>query len=307
MADEIYQGSGNGADLLVAEVTRREALLSLGSRASLRNHPVLIQLGDDLIGSNTLHGNLFGLDGADLMAATAEGAAVANTALTEAEYTVSPARYGLAYEFSDWMNAVDPYSVVNSMRLAMSIVRSAGMTLTNLIAQDIDGFTQVGTTGTPMTHDTFLAAQFALEQALVPGPYLTVLKPKQYTDWQSDLESRGGLTQWRPASAEQQALRGEGFKGFYNGIEICTSNQVQGLNSNADWGGGMFGRGAIGYKELAMKPAPRSSFVIVDLNGVIRVAEVRTEREGETAVVGHYYVGTTVIEAGRGRTIVSSQ
>jgi hypothetical protein len=47
--------------------------------------------------------------------------------------------------------------------------------------------------------------------------------------------------------------------------------------------------------------------VILDVNVVIRVAEMRTEDEGETAVVGHYYVGVTTIEAGRGRTVLGAQ
>ena len=155
------------------------------------------------------------------------------------------------------------------------------------------------------SHDTFIAAKAALIQALVPGPYLMVMKPKSFTDWSTDLESRGGLTQWRPAAAEMQNIRGNGFQGVYDNVEIFTSNQVQAVSS--DWGNFMFGRGAIGYKEVAQGAPPRSQIVLLDVNGVIRVAEFRTESEGETAVVGHYYVGTTVIEAGRGRTVLGAQ
>jgi hypothetical protein len=189
----------------------------------------------------------------------------------------------------------------------VSIIASAAMTLTDLIAQEGDGFTQKGSTGVAYTHDTFLACQFALKQSSVPGPYLNVLQPKQFTDWQSDLESRGGVTQWRASTEEMQMLRGPGFEGVYNNIEVVTSSKVQSANSGADWAGFMFGRGALAYKEMRMAAPPRSQFVILDVGGVIRVAEMRTEDGAKTKVVGHYYVGTVTVEATRGRTAISAQ
>ncbi len=307
MSYEIMVGSGNGADLLSSPIVRRGLLLKLGDRASLRNHPALVNLGGDLIGATSEKLNVLGLDGTDLMSSVSEASAVSNTALTEAQATVTPAMYRLQYELSDQARIHDPTGALNPARLGLSMVGSAMMTLTNLIANEGDGFTTTGTTGVAFSHDTWIATKAALIQALVPGPYLAVLKPKSFTDWTTDLESRGGLTQWRPASAEMQVLRGGGYQGEYDGVEVFTSNQVQGMNSNADWGNFMFGRGAIGYKELAQGPAPRSQLVILDLNGVIRIAESRTESEGETAIVGHYYVGTVVIEAGRGRTALGAQ
>ena len=317
MANELYSTTDPGpADLISASViARRVALLGLASRYSLRNHPSLVRIGDDIVGM-TLAGSLTGavvdLDGADIMSSVAENASISNTALTTATYTVSPADYGLSREVSDVSRRRDPTGILNPMRLGQDGVMSAAMTLTNLLAQEIDGGTQVGSTGVDMTHDTFLAEQFALEQALVPGPYMCTLKPKQFTDWQSDLEGRSGLTQWRPSSVQMQQLRGEGMKGAYNGIDVATSNQVQGLNANADWGGGMWGYGALGYQEEPQAPAVRSQFVLLDIPGasgrvVIRVAETRDEKGRLTAIVSHYSVGTVTIEGDRLRTIVSAQ
>lgn len=308
MSNELIAGSGTYAgNVLVAEVQGRLVVLALADRFSLRNHPALIRLGEDLIGSITEHVAIYSLDGVDSMSSPTEIAAVANSTLTTAEATVAPARRGLAYEFADHMAAVDAHGVVNSDRLAMSIVKSAAMTLTDLICQEIDGFTQVGTTTAAFTHDTFLAGQFALQQGSVDGPYLCVLKGKQFTDWQSDLESRGGNTQWRQATEEMQMLRGGGFQGYYNNVEVVQSSKVQSANASADWAGGMFGRGAVGYKELRQAPPPRSQVVILDAGGVIRVAEMRTEDSAKTKVVGHYYVGTVTLESGRGRTLISAQ
>ena len=307
MANEIRTDVAPGSDILVAETVRRGALLLLGDRANLRNHPALINLGADLFGSTTQQVNLLGLDGSDLMSAVDQPGAVANTALTDAQATIAPAMNRLAYEMTDQAVISDPTGAINSPRLALSMVGSAAMTLTYLIAKEGDGFTTSGSTGVAFSHDTFISAKAALIQALVPGPYLLVMKPKSFTDWMTDLESRGGLTQYYPASQQMQEIRGNGFQGTYDNIDIFTSNQVQGMNTNADWGNFMFGRGALGYKEVAMGAPPRSQIVLLDLNGVIRVAEDRNEKAGMTSVVGHYYVGTNVIETARGRTVLGAQ
>jgi hypothetical protein len=304
MANEIRIGAAPGSDIIVAEIVRRGALLLLADRASLRNHPALVNLSGGMVGASTEQLNLLGLDGYDLMSAISETSAVSNTALTDAQATVSPSMFRLQRELSDQMLVHDPTGALNPARLAQSMIGSAMMTLTDLIAQEGDGFTQTGSSGVNFSHDTWISTKAALVQALVPGPYLMVFKPKSFTDWSTDLESRGGLTQWRPAAANMQNLRGTGYQGHYDGVEVFISDKVQAIST--DDGNFMFGRGAIGYKEVNLGPAPRSQHVILDL-GPIRIAESRTESEGETAVVGHYYVGTVTIEAGRGRTALGAQ
>lgn len=315
MANEIYASSNPGpADMLVGVIASRNARLLLGSRMSLRNAPWLVNLGQDLIGlsaSGNLQIGLVSLGGTDLMSSVAENASISNTSVTTDQATCTPADYGLAREVSDKALRRDPTGLFDPMSLAMDGVASAGMTLTSLLAQELDGLTQVGTTGADFTHDTFLAAQFALEQALVPGPYASLLKPKQFNDWQNDLESRGGLTQWRPASADMQMLRGEGYKGNYNGIDIMTSGLVQSANSGADWAGAMWGVGCVGYLEEAQGPVNPAMVVLLEVAGpggvVIRVELSRNSKGRMTATVTHYIVGTCVIEAARGRTLISGQ
>ncbi len=305
MADEILS-SGGGGDVVVSAVTSKFARLLLGDRASLRNHPCFVNLGDDLIGATGEQTILYGLDGYDLMVSRTEIQSISNQAFTNAKKTVTPARFGIAYDYSDYISRLDPTGVINSPRMAASIVGSAMMTFTNNAAKMIDDFSvTAGTTTVAFTHDTFLAGQFKLEQALVPGPYLCILKPKQYTDWQSDLETRGGVTQWRAATEAMQILRGLGDKGFYNDINVFTSNQVQTANAGADYAGGMFGQGALGFKELPLGPAPRSAFIIMDV-GPVRVEEDRSARTNETAVVGNYYHGFVELEDGRGVTLISA-
>lgn len=307
MADEILSGSGGGENIVVAALASKMALLLLGDRASLRNHPALINFSDPLVGALAEQITQYGLDGSDLMVSRTEIQSIANQALTTAKKTVTPARYGIAYDYSDYIQTIDQTNTINAPRLAQSIVGSANMTFTNNLAKMVDDFaTVVGTTTVPYTHDTFLAGQFKLEQNLVPGPYLQIMKPKQFNDWVGDLETRGGITQWRPATEEMMLLRGGGFKGTYNNIEIFVSNQVQSANASADWAGGVFGRGAIGFKELMLAPATPGSIVILEA-GPIRVEVDRSARTGETAVIGTYWHGFVEIEDLRGVTFISAQ
>jgi hypothetical protein len=214
VADEVLSGSGGGQNILVAAVASKLALLLLADRASMRNHPALINLGENLVGSTTEQFTQYGLDGYDLMSSVTEIQSISNSALTTAKKTVAPARYGLAYDYSDYMATLDQTGTINSPRLALSIVGSANMTFTNNLAKMVDDFSvTVGSTGVGYTHDTFLAGQFKLKQAMVPGPYLRIMKPKTFTDWVTDLETRGGVTQWRTATEEMQQLRGLGFEG----------------------------------------------------------------------------------------------
>lgn len=315
MAGEIYVTSNPGpADFVVSAVAARTARLMLGSRFSLRNAPWIVRVGADLVGlsgAGTYNIGLWRGMGTDLMSSVAENASIGNTALDTDQATITPADYGLARNPSDKARRRDPTGILDPMMLAQDGVASAGMTLTSLIAQEIDGGTQVGDTGVDFSHDTFLSGQFALEQALVTGPFACMLKPKQFTDWQGDLETRGGLTQWRPASADMQVLRGEGYKGQYNGIDVLTSDKVQTANAGADYAGGMWGYGAVGYLEEAQAPATRSQIVLLDVTGemgavVIRVAEARDETGRMIKIVTHYTVGTALLESGRLRTLISS-
>lgn len=300
MANESVTGSGAGAAALVAQVASRAARLLLADRANLRNHPALVNLGEDLVGATELKGSLLGLNGYDEFASRTEIQAVTNTAVSSATYTCAPGRYSLARGTSDYLRMVDPTGAFDEIILAQSMVFEYAMLFTTEIAKIGDGFTTVGTSGTDYTHDRWLATQFALKQANVPGPYLNVMSTESFTQWQADLEQRGGLTQWRPASTDMQMLRGTGFEGSYNGIEVFTTDRVQKLNTDADWANFMFGRGAIGFKELPPAPPTRDMSVLLTA-GPLLAESARNATEANSQVVGNAWVGFSAIETGRGR------
>ena len=304
----ITTSGGGGSNAIVSAVAVQYAQLLLADRASLRGHPALINLGAYgagriAAGSTAFQFTLFGLDGYDLLSAVSEGSAVTETSLTSAAKSISIARRGLRRDLSDWINSIDPTGALNPMRLAQDGFASASMTLTNLIAALASGFsTQVGTSGADFDHDVWLEAKAALIEAKVPGPYLAVLHPNHFSRWMVDLEGRGGLTQWSAAAAEMQILKGPGFQGIYDGVEVYTSSKCPA--SSSDYISMMFGQGAIGYAEQEIT-FPASAIIHLQV-GPIAVEEVRNGEKGATEIITHYYAGVTEIEDGRGVGMIAA-
>lgn len=315
----ILSSSDPGVNDFAVETVKagRIAMLLLASRFSMRGNPLLVNVGADVLGippeeafkalssSGVVSIPQASWGGVDLMSSVAEGSSPSSTDMTTAAVTVTPADFFLYREVTDKARRRDPTGLTDPMSLALDMVASAGMSMTNSIAKIVDDRTQVGTTGTAFTHDTFLAGQFALEQGLVPGPYGAMLKPKQYTDWQTDLEARSGVTQWRPATEQMQQLSGEGVKGGYNNVLVMTSHQVQTANAGADYAGGIWGRGAFGYLEEPQAPPVRSQVIIMRIGNLIVVEEKRDAVARTTGVVGGYSYGVVTIEGARARTFIS--
>ncbi len=302
MANEIYTGdSGYGASVIAGTLARTTAMAKLGDRNSFRMHGALVNIGDPFAGRGgaAMKGALHGM-GLDAMASRTEIQAIANTAPGSANYTVTPGRFGLRYETGDWEQTLDPTGITSPGFIAQWLPVSYGITLSTEIAKLGDDLTNVGSTTVDFSHDIWLLGQFALQAALVPGPYLAVLSGNSYTDWQKDLEQRGGVTQWRPATAERQMLRDAGLMGSYNGVDVFVSSYVQTINSAADDANFIFGRGTFGFKEVPLAAAPASAHILMDL-GFIRVEESRSADTGLTAVTGTSHFGVVTMEAARGR------
>ena len=295
-----------GSTLLISTMAAQEVTLLLADRTSLRGHGSLINQAR-MIGQGSLSKNivLFGLDGYDAMSTTTEGSATTETALTTASRTLATASRHLRRDFSDQLASVDPTGAINPARLAMDGFASAMKTLTNLIGALASGFSvQVGSTGVAFDHDVFMAAKGKLIIANVPGPYLAVLKPVHFAAWINDLESRPGITQWNPANAEMQIMKGPGYKGLYDGVDVFTSDAVPA--SGGDYISLMTGRGAIAYAEQPVI-YPASAFIIFEA-GPIAVEEVRTGNSSMTNVITHYNVGVVEVQdaAGVGMLAIGS-
>jgi len=305
MANEIYY-SGLG-DLRYATILAGELGLLLADRASLWRNPAITFYGDARgSGSTVFDVPLAGLDGYDLMASVAENASTSNTALTDASPAITVARQALQYQISDLANSTDSVGLT-AERLAQSMVGSASMRFTEMVANVADDFTStVGTSGADMTVDDFFDAQFALTQSSVPGPYLAMLYPVQLTDLQNSIRAEAGALQFMPATQEMLNIKGAGFQGMFNGVEIFASSHVPTANAGADSAGGMFGRGAIGYREMSVSVVPGHNGVI-QATGPISVEFERDAAGALTKIVGNYFVGVAIIEDGRGVSIITDR
>ena len=304
MANEIrYSGFGN---LRLAEILKQEIVMALADRASIRGHQSLIYLGDlSNRGSTTLKIPIVGLDGYDELASVAENASVSNSALTNATASCSVGRYAKQYQYTDLFKLTSSLipGAMDPVELARDAVESANLTLTTLVADVIDGFTSTsGTSGVDLSLDDFYSAVYSLEASSVPGPYICMLHPVQYADFQNSLRSEAGAVSFMPASQEALRLRGPGFKGEFAGIEIFVSSRVQYANGTDDRAGGMWGRGAVGWAE-ASAPAPMSNDSISA--GSIMIEFSRDAAGAMTSATTNWFGGVVKIEDGRGCSIIT--
>jgi len=305
MANEVYY-SGLG-DLRLSAVLHQEMNLLLADRAGLWSHPGLINFGDIAgRGSTQLEVPLAGLNGYDEMAAVAENASTSNTALTDASPSITIARQGLQYQISDLANMTDSVGL-NAERLAASMVKSAEMRFTSMVTDVTDGFSNsVGASGTNMSVDNWMSAQSQLTQSNAAGPYFAILHPVQFTDLQASIRAEAaGPLQWLPASAEMVAIKGPGFAGQYNGVDIFISSKVPTANAGADRAGAMFAAGAVGYAEGSIAAVRGAGGLVMPAGTKVLVEFERDSAGAMTKVVGNYYCGVAIIQDSLGVSIIT--
>ena len=305
MANEIiYSGIG---DLRTAEALSAEILLLLADRNALPNHPAILYAGDAQgRGSAVLKIPQLGLMGYDLLAATGDGSAVANTALSDASTTITVARFSKAYEASDLARLTDPANgKINVSAFAADAVQSAANTLTSLICNVTDDFSAtVGTSGSDLSIANFLAALQTLEVAKVVAPYMSILHPQQMGDLRAAIAATsGGALQFLPASAEQIQLLGAGYRGQWLGVDIFVSSYVPTKNAGADYGGAMFGRGAVAYADSSIPEEADPMQTI--LAGKLLFERERTAKSGLTSFVSHAYYGVSKCIDAAGVSIIT--
>lgn len=298
MADEIlYAGI---ADLRMSEVLSSEFLLLMASREALPMHPALIYAGDAMgRGSVAIKVSELGLMGYDLLASAADGASVANTALTDGSVTVTPSRQTKFYEASDLARFIDGRGLLQASMFAADAVASAATTLLSLVANVTDDFaSSVGSTGVNITVANFAAGVNLLEVGNVPGPYLSILHPVQIGDLRSELlTSSAGAIQWMAASQQQIQLIGNGARGQFLGVDMFSTGLVPTKNSGADRGGAVFGRGCVVWGDSSVDTEGDPNRLAI--GGKVLFERVRTGRSGLTAYGSTVYQAASIgIDAG---------
>ena len=295
--------SGNAR---VAAVLAQEIQLRLADRASLHNHPSIVNFGNMAgRGSAVLQVPVLGLDGYDILASAADGAVVGNTTMSNLNASLTIGRYALRYDFTDLAGLTDSIGL-NAQRLAESMVGSTLMAFQSALCDVIDGFTAVaGTTSVDMSVDDFYSAQFALTLASVPGPYICVLHPRQLADFQSSLRAEYGATQFVQATQEMLNIKGQGFAGAFNGVDVFVSSKCPTANAGADRAGAMFGRGAVGYVEGSPFPIVGAPGVVTPAGSPVVVEFDRIIGGGTTSILASYYLGIGKLQDSMGVSIIT--
>ena len=302
------QTSSLETDLRMASALAGSAKLLLADRASIRSVGAVLWLGD-VNGANTdtLLESFAGLDGYDAMtAATAETEDVSTTALTDASASIAVARYAIRRDITDLaaLTASNP-GMITPARLAESVVGEFERAWMQLLADVGDGFSgnSVGTSGVDMSADDHYDAIFELELDDVPGPFFGVLHPRQWADLQESLRAEGGAAAFQDATFEALQIKGPGFVGSLNGVDLYKSARVNASGGNRL--GFYWGLGAMGYRTGTPIPGEGSSLRVVGPGLAVEID--RNGSAGLTEVLGHGYMGMAVLEDNRGCLISTDQ
>lgn len=307
-----YGLSTPNEDLRMQKMISQEIRLLLTDSTNLRNTPFVDFVGSiNGMGSDTIRVRKAGLDGYDAFTAftgATEDSAVSASALTDGHVDVVCKRNSLAYEITDLasmtgLNAGD----IDPFRIAESIANSYEALFANITGAAVAGFTTTkGSTGADLTIAVFLSAIQHLEKADsgkgAPGPYVALLHPKQWADLQDNiLAQTTGILQFVAASYEAISAKGSHYKGNFMGVEIYTSSYI--TNDATDHAGAIFAAGALGF--ATGMPSP------VGANEAMEMGEVSIEMDRDsvkaiTSVVGHAYLGMSIIDDFRGVTLISA-
>lgn len=291
----------------LAATLYQSIVLKLADTGSLRNAPAFLNVGNvNGSGSDSIQVPVVGLGGTDIMAAVTDGSAVSNTSITSAAATVAVARQALRYDLTDLARVTNSVSGgVDIDGLANAMVYAFEGRFNQLACALSSGFsTQVGSTGTDLTTDTFYDAIFALQLQSVMGEYHCILHPQQYNDLMSSLRSEVGPAQYLPANQAQTSALGASFKGQLFGVNVHVSSYVPSVGGT-DYRGMMLGNAAIAYALGTPAPMQAAGGVIIPAGAPIAVELERDAASGLVKIVGSTFLGVAELQDGLGVGILS--
>ena len=302
--------------LRLSAMISQEINLLLRDTGNLRNSPFMSYQGSiNGSGSDTIRVRLAGLDGYDsMLPATSEISDESGnaTALTIQSTDIVCARQYLIYQLSDLasMSHFGP-SDVDPWRLASSIVGSYETRFAELTATAASSFaTSKGANGDLFSVTALFEGIYQLEQADsgrgVPGPYAVVLAPKALSELQSSLRNETGNAIAQMAStAEMLKVKGRNYAGELFGVEVYRSSAVFG-NGSSGYDNYMCGAGCFGFADGVPDMIPGAAMDFMRTAKVL-VEFDRAAMSAQTSVVGHAYMGISIINDLKGCKILSAQ
>lgn len=298
-------------DLRLSAMISQEINLLLRDVANLRNSPFISYAGSvNGLGSDTIRVRKAGLDGFDLFETpTHEGDEASTQDFTDAHVDIAVARLALMYKITDLASMtgfggadIDPF------RLAQSMAGSYEASFADKTADAIDDFTNiVGSASTQMSVDDFFNAIFQLEKAAsnkgAMAPFAAILHPVALTELQDSLRNEtGNAISYMSATQEMLMAKGPGYVGNLLGVDVYKSSYVN--DSAGAYLSAMFGVGALAYADgvPASLPGAAQSMAM----GKVLVEMERDGAKAITSIIGHAYLGLSVIDDDRGVLIKST-
>lgn len=305
MADNEITYSSSG-DIRLAAALAASFLLLLDDRTALIDHPALFYAGSvNFKGTTVLKVPLVGLLGYDLLSVDAsENTDVDETALTDGSSTVTVERYTKVYTPTDLNRMVGAMGILEPEMMAMDAMISAQLTLTSLLANLVDNFSNTsGASGVDMDLATLLAADAALDARNAVGQKLAILHTSAVSHIKEELALvSGGGVQLAPATQDMISRVGTGLRGSILGIDIVASNYVPA--SGSDRHGGMFVRGALAWAD-GIPPVDNPVEQTILGPGVMYERQ-RLGTKAETRQIMHRYLGVSEIIDDAGQTIIAN-
>ena len=306
--------------LRLAQMISQEVNLLLKDAANLRNTGLLSYQGSiNGLGSDTVRVRLAGLDGFDSMAAASSEISDESsntTSLTIQNADIQAARQYIIYEISDLagMTSMGSPNDIDPFRLARSIAGSYEARFAELTGAAAASFSaSSGSNITTLSVDDFFDAIFDLEQAGfgtgtaggAPGPYACVLAPKALTELQDSLRNETGNAISRMQSSQDMLMaKGENFAGNLFGVDVYRSALVN-QNGSSGYDNFMISPMALGFVD-GIPMGVRGAADLMEMGKVV-VEFDRHPMKASTYVVGHAYLGISIIENARGVKLLSAR
>jgi len=298
-------------DLRLSAMISQEINLLLRDTSNLRNSPYISYAGSvNGLGSDTIRVRKAGLDGFDLFETpTNEADAASTQTFTDAHVDIAVARLALLYKITD-MASMTGFggSDIDPFRLAQSMAGSYEASFADKTADAIDDFTNiVGSAATQMSVDDFFNAIFQLEKAAsnkgAIAPFAAILHPVALTELQDSLRNEtGNAISYMAATQDMLMAKGPGYVGNLLGVDVFKSSYVN--DAGGAYQSAMFGIGSLAYADGVPASLPGAGQSL-SLGKVL----VEMERDGAkaiTSIIGHAYLGLSVIDDDRGVLIKST-
>ena len=298
-------------DLRLSQMISQEINILLKDTQNLRNSQYISYVGSiNGMGSDTIRVRRAGLDGYDLFETPSdEGSAASTQNFTDDHVDIIVARLVLMYKMTDLATMTGfGGSDIDPFRLAQSMAGSYEASFADKTGDAIDDFSNsVGGTATQFSVDNFFSAIYQLEKAAsnvgALAPFCSILHPVALTELQDSLRNEtGNAISYMAATAEMLQAKGPGYVGNLLGVDVYKSSHV--TAAGGAYNSAMFGVGALGYADGVPAGLPGAAETMQ--MGKVLVEMERTGAQALTSIIGHAYLGISVLDDDRGVLINST-